>query len=133
MRAVPVLLAAALLACGCECRIEMVVEPPGSAPLDLRLSGTGFPCGREARVASLEVLRARSGETLWLVESRDGRAVPLERVVYGRVPDGFLERVPDRPLSAGEKVRVVATAPGWVGQVEATAGPPPRGEAGARP
>lgn len=133
MRAAPVLLAAALLAGGCECRVGIVPETPGNGPLVLRLSGTGFPCGREARVASLEVLRTGTGETLWLVERRDGQALPLERVVYGRVPDGFLERLPARPLAAGEKVLVVATAPGWVGQVEATAGPSPRGEDGAGP
>ena len=131
MRAAPVLLAAALLAVGCECRIEMVPATHGSALLDLRLSGSGFPCGREARVASLEVLQAGSGETLWLLESRDGRALPLERVVYGRVPDGFVERVPARPLVAGEKVLVSATAPGWTGHFEGTGGAPPRGEPGA--
>ena len=92
-------LALALAACSTE-------EVPDRQPL-LVISGP-------KTIVSFEVHR-KGEDLLWRIEAPEG--VPLDELVYGHIPAGFEQVVPEdggapRPFFFGESLQMVTTSPG---------------------
>lgn len=109
LRAFPTLGAAAALGCaftvaGCEQQTTVRLAPrAGRAPVAFIVTSTrGRPTGLGVfRVDSCARGHQRPGPLMWLLTPTQPGQASLRRVDYGKVPAGFKEQSPAKPLAAG--------------------------------
>lgn len=100
---------------GCSRRASVLVTGSLAQP-EARLATPDGDAWRRACITHVEVFQGRNlGRPDWSIETADGDCRWLDRVIYGQVPDGFVERDPAADLSAGVTYSVFIR--GWTRDV----------------
>lgn len=104
-------LAIGLATIGCSRRASVIVTGSLTQP-EARLATPDGDGWRRACVTHVEVFQGRNLDNPhWAIETMDGECRWVDRVVYGQVPEGFVERGPAANLSAGVNYSVFIR--GW--------------------
>ena len=54
-------------------------------------------------------------DQIWAIKTKSEIPIMVKEITYGVVPSGFEERVPARPLIAGEVYEILSSMPGNIG------------------
>lgn len=107
----PWLLVIALTAAACSRHASVLVTGSLAQP-ESRLATPDGDAWRRACVTHVKVFQSRNVDRPdWAIETADGDCRWLDSVVYGQVPEGFVERGPAAALSAGTNYSVFIR--GW--------------------
>lgn len=112
---ISLLLAIGLMANGCSRHASVLVTGSLVQP-EARLATPDGDAWRRACVTRVEVFQGRNiNNPDWAIETVDGDCRWMDRVVYGQVPVGFVERAASADLSAG--VTYSVSIQGWTHDV----------------
>lgn len=105
-------LVALLASAGCQHLGDAVIEGPLEVPeLQARTSGLwkrNLTCLNEVSIT-------QAADTMWRITSLDGECVEARRVIYGTVPEGFIQKAQAKPLQ--QDVAYGVSASGWTARV----------------
>ena len=77
--------------------------------------------GKGSAIPNFSVLRwdekATTPEAMWRIESKTGRRIKVEEIVYGITPEGFREVTAPKTLEPNQRYEALSIEPGFVGSL----------------